>query len=76
MKFGQDLMGFNRFRRIPMKSASESGRWESDKNLVRSNRFFLKDVGLWQNPTRIRSDSIGSTGRIESLVVVEKTNRT
>ncbi len=79
MKSGSDLVEFYRAPlnsdeiriefwwnpdRIPMNFGSDSDWKESDKNRVGSDRFFMKDVGFRWNPTRIRSKTIGSTGRI------------
>ncbi len=61
---GRIWSNFIAFRCIPMKSGLDSDRKESNKNSVGSDRFFMKDVGFQWNPTRIRSKTIGSTGRI------------
>jgi hypothetical protein len=61
---GRIWSGFIALRWIPMKSGPDSDWKESDENRVESDRFFMKDVGFRWNPTRIRSKTIESIGRI------------
>jgi hypothetical protein len=64
MKSRRIWSDFIALRWIPMKSGPDSDLKESKKNRDGSDRFFMKDAGFRWNPTRIRSKTIGSTGRI------------